>query len=116
MRLGREPSSLGELSGRITELANGIDWDLAPDQIQAGDLSILNHDIVRAIRELASRRSIVALSKRLGLDPVVLVIGLAAREAASQNRSAARVAKAIFRGKDLAALAKVMRVGGSAAQ
>jgi hypothetical protein len=116
MHLAREASSLRELSGRITELANAIDWDLAPDQIQAGDLSILDHDIVRGIQELASRRSIVALSNRLGLDPIVLVIGLAAREAATQNRSAARVAKAIFHGKDLAALAKVMRAGGGASQ
>jgi hypothetical protein len=80
--------------------------------MKVGDLSILDEDTAQAIREIASHPSIVALSKELGVDPFVAVIGLAAREASSRNRSAARIAKAIFRGKDLAAIATAMRAIG----
>jgi hypothetical protein len=43
----REPPPIGKLSDRIGALADEIDWDLAPGQIQAGDLSILDAETVQ---------------------------------------------------------------------
>jgi hypothetical protein len=43
-----------------------------------------------------SHPEVVAFARQLGLDAVVLVIGLVARSESSVSRSAARLAKAIF--------------------
>jgi hypothetical protein len=51
---------------------------------------------VRAIRDLAARAEIIELAKKLALDPLMLVIGLLAHINADHNRSAARIARAIF--------------------
>jgi hypothetical protein len=73
-----------------------IDWDAAPKQLQAGDLSSLDADMAKLIRDAAALDEVCALADSLGLDPVVLVIGLLARMQATSNRSAARIARAIF--------------------
>ena len=77
-------------------LAHAIDWDQAPDRLQAGDLGNLDPAIAQAIRDLAMRADVIALAGKLGLDPLALVIGLLARTQADRSRSAARVARAIF--------------------
>ncbi|HEV2955299.1 MAG TPA: VIT domain-containing protein [Xanthobacteraceae bacterium] len=77
-------------------LAFAIAWDLAPHRLQAGDLGDLDPAVVRAIRDLAARADVIALAKKLALDPLVLVIGLLARMWADRDRSAARIARAIF--------------------
>jgi hypothetical protein len=77
-------------------LADAIDWDQAPHRLQAGDLASLDPAIARAIRDLATRADVIDLANRLALDPLVLVIGLLARTQADRNRSAARIARAIF--------------------
>src|SRR5215470_14368178 len=73
-----------------------IDWDQAPDRLQAGDLAELDPVVARAIRDLAARPEVIELARKLALDPLVLVIGLLARIEANRNRSAARIARAIF--------------------
>ena len=77
-------------------LADAIGWDQAPRRLQAGDLADLDPTVARAIRDLAARAEVIELAKTLGLDPLVLVIGLLARMQADRNRSAARIVRAIF--------------------
>jgi hypothetical protein len=77
-------------------LAEAIDWDQAPHRLQAGDLADLDPAVARPIRDLATRAEVIELAKKLALDPLVLVIGLLARTQADRNRSAARIARAIF--------------------
>jgi len=77
-------------------LADTIGWDQAPHRLQAGDLTDLDPTVARAIRDLAARTEVIAVAKKLALDPVVLVIGLLARIVADRNRSATRIARAIF--------------------
>jgi hypothetical protein len=78
------------------DLADAIGWDQAPDRLQAGDLTDLDPAVARAIRDLAARAEVIELAKKLALDPLVLVVGLLARMQADRNRSAARIARAIF--------------------
>jgi hypothetical protein len=77
-------------------LSAAINWDQAPHRLQAGDLAELDPTVARAIRDLAARAEIIELARKLALDPLVLVIGLLARMQADRNRSAARIARAIF--------------------
>jgi hypothetical protein len=42
---------------------------------------------------------VIALARSLKLDPIVLLIGLLAHAASKHNRSAMRVARAIFNGE-----------------
>jgi Vault protein inter-alpha-trypsin domain len=77
-------------------LADAINWDRAPHRLQAGDLADLDSRVARTIRDLAARAKVIELAKKLALDPLVLVIGLLARMRAGRNRSANRIARAIF--------------------
>ena len=80
----------------LSSVGAKIDWDLAPQQLQAGDLSTLDRDVARAIQTAAALTEVVVLARQLALDPVALVIGLIARSESSRSRSATRLAKAIF--------------------
>ena len=80
----------------LSIIASKIDWDAAPQQLQAGNLSALDREVARAIRSAAAISKVVAFARQLGLDPVVLVVGLVARSESSVSRSAATLAKAIF--------------------
>jgi hypothetical protein len=104
--IGFEPSH-PDLSG----LGAKIDWDAAPQRLQAGDLSTLEPDVAHAIRSAAATTEVITLAGQLALDPVVLVLALIARFKGSRSRSAARLAKAIFgdvAGKELNDLAKML--------
>jgi len=101
----------------LSHVARNIDWDLTPQKLQVGDLSMLPDHAAQVIREAAAHADVVALARTLGLDPVVLVIGLLAN-AARKHRSAARVTRAIFGGAVPAAaltVARVLRIGGPVA-
>jgi hypothetical protein len=80
----------------LSGLGAKIDWDAAPQRLQAGDLSTLDRDVARAIQSAAMIPEVVEFARQLGLDPVALVIGLLARSESLMSRSAARLAKAIF--------------------
>ena len=95
----------------VSPPSRNIDWDLAPQKLQAGDLSMLPDYAAQAVREAAAHDDVVALARTLGLDPVVLVIGLLA-SAARKHRSAARLARAIFGGAIPASALAVARVLG----
>lgn len=78
------------------DLAVAIGWDQAPHRLQIGDLVDLDPTVTRAIRDIAARSEIIELARKLAIDPLVLVIGLLARMQAYRNRSAKRIARAIF--------------------
>jgi hypothetical protein len=96
--LNKSSAPADQKAGRIflSEIGEKIDWDLAPQRLQAGDLSQLNNDTALAIRDLALAPQVQALAQQLGLDPILLAIGLIARAMSATNRSAARIAKAII--------------------
>src|SRR4029450_5828721 len=79
----------------LSSLGAEINWDLAPQRLQAGDLSTLDRDVARAIQTAAALTEVVVLARQLALDPVAVVVGLIARFESSRNRSATRLAKAI---------------------
>jgi hypothetical protein len=62
-----------------------IPWELAPQRLQARDLSDLEPDLAKTIRHLASEPAITRAAKDIGCDPVVPVIALLARAAAPRN-------------------------------
>jgi hypothetical protein len=80
----------------LSGLGERIAWDVEPRRLQVGDLSMLDPALAQAIRDAAGIAEVVTLARHLGLDPVVLVVGLIARAEAPKLRTAARIAKAIF--------------------
>jgi hypothetical protein len=101
----------------LSQVARVIEWDFAPDKLRSGDLSVLPPAAARAIRQAAINKDVVALARKLGLDPVVLVVGLLAH-AARSHRTAARTARAIFHGKppaEAAAIVRLLRLDASTA-
>jgi hypothetical protein len=86
-----------EVGRRLALITQRIDWGLAPVALLAGDLSILDMSTANSVGEAATTPKVLELADRLGLDSIVVVIGLAAFLAAAQNRSAARVASRVFR-------------------
>jgi hypothetical protein len=80
----------------LSILASRIDWDAAPQRLKTGDLSALDREVARAIRSAAAITEVVACARRLGLDPVALIVGLVACSESLVSRSAARLAKAIL--------------------
>jgi hypothetical protein len=96
-KLARGLAGLLERSGEdLSRIAATINWDFAPDRLQAGDLKGLNSSVQEAIRKAAAKSDVIALARRLGLAPIALVIGLMAQAVAQRNRSARRLARAIL--------------------
>src|SRR5712671_4787939 len=90
-------TSVGHAGHRdLSRIGTDIDWNRGPDQLRRGDLSGLDPSIARAIRDAAALTEVVALARQLGIDPVVLLVGLMAQSQAQNNRSAMRIAKAIL--------------------
>jgi hypothetical protein len=90
-RIDRTPS-LPNLAG----LTNRIDFASNPADLVAGDISGLDADLVRVLHKAASHGAIREVADRLAMPPLVLLIGLLAVAAASRNRAAERVGRAIF--------------------
>jgi hypothetical protein len=92
--LGRD---MLERSGEdLSRIARNMNWDFAPDRLQAGDLKGLGSSVQEAIRKAAAKSDVIALARTLGLAPIVLVIGLMAHAIAQHNRSARRLARAVL--------------------
>jgi hypothetical protein len=83
-------------SGWLAPIAPHVNWDLSPDRLRVGDLSSIDFTIARKIQNAATNTMVVDIAQALGIDPVVLVFGLIARTEAPKNRTAERIAKAIF--------------------
>jgi len=80
----------------LRRLAGRIDWDADPDALRHGDLAGLPPGVAAAIAHAAQAPEIVALARKLALDPVIVLIGLMARAARGQSRSAGRLADALI--------------------
>ena len=77
-----------------------FDWNGASNRLVAGDLSVVPSDAAKALLREASREDVIAVAARLGLDPLLLIIGWLAASHEETSRAAARVERAIFRGMD----------------
>jgi hypothetical protein len=84
-----DPTSLPKIGSRI-------DWDISPNHLLAGDLSALDPQDAWLIERAAALPEAIALAKQMKINPIVLVVALIARSQSRRNRSAARIAKAIF--------------------
>ncbi|MCL2713539.1 MAG: hypothetical protein FWD68_02815 [Alphaproteobacteria bacterium] len=95
--LGEEDDSfLGGEDIDADALAGSIRWDHAPESLTRGELADLTPAQTTAVLALAARPQVRDLARQLGLTPLLLVIGLLARMVANNNRSAARIARAIL--------------------
>ncbi len=90
------PSAQSQGGGGLAQLAARLPWDLAPQQLQAGDLSVLPPEDASAIARAAAEPSLVEVAAGLGIAPVVLVIALLALTLGARNRTAARTARSIL--------------------
>jgi hypothetical protein len=89
-----------------------IDWDMSPNELLAGDLSVLGPQEALVIKRAAARPEVIALAKRMNIDPTVLVVALLAQSQASGNRSAARIAKLVLGGQLTDELRKITALIG----
>jgi Vault protein inter-alpha-trypsin domain/von Willebrand factor type A domain len=89
-----------------------IDWDDDPEALCRGDLASLRQDVVAAIERAARLPTVVALAGSLGVEAVVVVIGLLAKAAGSASRSAQRIARTLLAGADQSAVAAAMAAAG----
>jgi hypothetical protein len=99
----RSPRSLGDLR---------IDWDMSPIELLAGDLSVLDPQQALLIERAAAQPEVIALAKRMNIDPTILVVALLAQSQASGNRSAARIAKSVIGGHPTNELLKIAELIG----
>lgn len=80
----------------ISSIGAYICWDVEPDRLQRGDLSMLDRSLADALQDIAANAGVRALANQLGIDPISMAVGLIARSQAKSNRAAARIAKAIL--------------------
>jgi hypothetical protein len=80
----------------LSEVALKIDWDASPNRLVAGDLSALDPVDAALIASAAAVDEVVALAKQMKINSIVLVVALLAHSRATENRTAARIAKAIL--------------------
>jgi hypothetical protein len=91
-RRSRAPKVLIDLS----PIRSHIEWDIMPKRLLAGDLSAIAPAAARMIELAAALPQVIALARRLNIEPSVLVLTLLARTCASTDRSAARIVKAVL--------------------
>ena len=104
------PNRDGDRSlAELARLGAGIDWDADPGKLQAGDLSGLDRETKKAIRRASTLPEVSALAKKIGIQPVLLIVGLLARAAASRSRTAQRLAHALLGSAPEAALSDLAR-------
>ena len=101
------PAPLAVLAG----IASRIDWTADPEALRRGDMSGLSAEIRRCILACAGRAEIVALAMPEG-NAVAIVIALIARSAGMLNLAASRVARAVLKGRDPAAIARAAEAIG----
>jgi hypothetical protein len=83
-------------SAGVEALAARINWDAAPQRLQAGDLGGLDQWLANIIRRIAAEPFVIERARAAGCEPVRFVIAVLASSAATRNRTAERVARAII--------------------
>ena len=81
---------------RALKCGERIPWDLEPQRLLKGDLDGLSPYDAFFVENLAAHSQILEAAAKLSLNPIVLVLALLARTQATQNRAAARIARAIL--------------------
>lgn len=76
-----------------TELVEMLPWDTHPNELAAGDLSILDEQLMPCILEQSGRPEVEEKASQLGIAPEILVIFVYAHAHRLKNRSAARIAR-----------------------
>ena len=99
---------------RLVEAGGQVDWEASPSSLLAGDLSTLPQRLSKDMLRLAGEGDIRKAGDRLGLDPLLLIIGIVARGNALRSRSAARLADAIIGRVDPALLQEALDALGVA--
>jgi hypothetical protein len=104
------PNRDGERSlAELARLGADIDWDSDPGKLQAGDLSGLDRETKKAIRRASTLPEVSTLARKIGIQPVHLIVALLARAAGVRSRTAARLARALLGGAPEAALSELAR-------
>jgi predicted DCC family thiol-disulfide oxidoreductase YuxK len=80
----------------LREFVGRIDWDADPEALRHGDMTGLPFGVEAAITRAAGLPEIVALARKLKVDPALVVIGLLARASRGYSRSAGRLANALI--------------------
>jgi hypothetical protein len=88
----------GESWRSLVRASGAVDWRSAPNELAAGDLSVLGAPLVKDILRWSAAETVRAAAERWGIDPLLVVIGLLAWRNAEGDRAAARVARSILRG------------------
>jgi hypothetical protein len=68
----------------LASVARQLDWVSSPNKLISGDLSGLEPAAAAIIERAAATRGVIALARRMKIDPVVLLIGLLARSQVSE--------------------------------
>jgi len=98
-----------ELLVHFSLLAEMIDWDVAPNRLQVGDLSVLDFGVAVEILIYAHATKFMQIAQQLQIEPIVLLIGIIAEVHSPRNRSAARIAKAIIGGRSAEDLISLLK-------
>lgn len=73
-----------------------VDWNLAPVALELGDLASLPDHEQSLLLEFAGTALVLALAREVGISSVRLVVGVLAALHAGQDRTAARLARALL--------------------
>lgn len=100
-RMGLMPDGVVEqhlmAPDRLRRIATDhLDWDVAPSQLLAGDLSLLDPELTKRLYQIAVLPEVVSWGGELQLDPIVLVIAALAYGDRYRNRTAERIARKVF--------------------
>jgi hypothetical protein len=109
--LRRQGNAAGLLpaSGYLASVGKHIDWSANPEGLRRGEVDSLPPGVAGPLRRAAAVTEVIALSNELGLAPLVAAIALLAQSVATEDRHAARLARAVLGGTSPARLQEVLR-------
>ena len=87
---------LQQLLAEMRAQLDPVDWNLAPAALEHGDLASLPDHEQSVLLEFAGTALVLALAREVGISSVRLVVGLLAALHAGQDRTAARLARALL--------------------
>ena len=99
----------------VRTLAAMIDWDGDANRLSHGEIAHLSPMVRSYVELMASRPDVTALATAIGKSPLLTVLALLAREAASGGRGAVRFARAVLGSADAVMLGKAVAALGLAA-
>ena len=103
-----DPPAQGDLKWAL----GGVDWTMNPDALRKGDLRGVSARAAQALVAVASMAAVTELASRLGISALAVAVGLLARHEGAKDRTAARVARAVFAKASDAELDTASRAAG----